>query len=137
MSMIEKGLHAHHAAMAKNPDQVPQGASFGGNVAGAAASAATLEPPFAKVNSVVLGSPADVAGLQAGDEVRRFGHINWTNHERLTQVAQVVQNNVNREVVVKVKRLRGDQQADEVQLKLIPKRNWGGRGLLGCHMLPA
>lgn len=61
---------------------------------GAAATSA-IEPPFARVNSVTPRSPADLAGLKAGDRVVRFGTANWTNHERLSRVAVVVQENEN------------------------------------------
>lgn len=52
-----------------------------------------LEPPFAKVNSVVDGSPADSAGLKAGDEIRNFGYVNRSNHDNLRRVADCVQGN--------------------------------------------
>lgn len=51
------------------------------------------ETPFAKVNSVVPGSPADDAGLKTGDRIRNFGDINWLNHEKLSKVAETVQKN--------------------------------------------
>ena len=57
--------------------------------------APVIEPPFAKVNTVAAGSPAAQAGLQPGDKVIRFGTCNWTNHDRLSKVAQVVQQNEN------------------------------------------
>jgi 26S proteasome regulatory subunit N4 len=63
-------------------------------VNGGSASSA-IEPPFAKVNSVAENSPAEDAGLRAGDKVTKFGTANWTNHERLGKVAQVVQQNEN------------------------------------------
>ena len=25
---------------------------------------------------------------------------------------------------------------EDVQLQLTPRRDWGGRGMLGCHLLP-
>lgn len=90
-----------------------------------------VEPPFARVNTVVPSSPAAAAGLAVGDQVTRFGAINWTNHERLSRVAQVVQQNENQPVVVKVLR-----ESSTIQLTLTPRRDWGGRGLLGCHLLP-
>ena len=43
--------------------------------------------PFAKVNSVVSDSPADRAGLQAGDEVLRFGEVDWRSPDKLGKVA--------------------------------------------------
>jgi len=63
--------------------------------AASASSSSTIEPPFARVNTVVPGSPAEQAGLKVGDKVTRFGTANWTNHERLSKVAQVVQQNEN------------------------------------------
>lgn len=56
-------------------------------------NAGALGPAFARVNSVVPASPADQAGLKAGDTIRSFGTVNWMNHERLTKVAELVQQN--------------------------------------------
>ena len=61
----------------------------------AGTSQAAIEPPFARVNTVVSNSPADQAGLQAGDRITKFGYVNWMNHERLSKVAQEVQQNEN------------------------------------------
>lgn len=66
------------------------------------------------------------------------------NHEKLSKVAEVVRGNEGREVSVKVLRVsdydddgegegRGDQ---ELELNLVPRSGWGGRGLLGCHLVP-
>jgi len=93
MSKIELGLHEHHAKhQASDPlptstsTQMPSGSSK-------TSDQGLVDTPFAKVNSVENGSPADDAGLKAGDRIRKFGHVNWINHERLSKVAEVVQRN--------------------------------------------
>lgn len=91
MSRIEKGLHEHHARLAEQAQNNPGAAN---QAQGAfVATPAALEAPFAKVNSVVAGSPADSAGLRVGDTVTKFGWVDWTNHERLSRVAEAVSQN--------------------------------------------
>lgn len=106
MSKIEVGLHAHHAAyQASNP---PPASSAAQAISAGATTNATdqtlIETPFAKVNSVVPGSPAEDAGLKAGDKIRRFGNVNWINHEKLSKVAEVVQRNQGVSQVVHLSR---------------------------------
>lgn len=91
MSRIEKGLHEHHARVAEQAQNNPEAASQAQAALQAAPSA--LEAPFAKVNSVVAGSPADMAGLKVGDTITKFGWVDWTNHERLSRVAEAVSQN--------------------------------------------
>jgi 26S proteasome non-ATPase regulatory subunit 9 len=95
MELIEKGVHEHFARLqstvaaptTNGTSQPPTMPSL------PVASTSQLGAPFAKVNSVVSGSPADQAGLKAEDVIRSFGSVNWLNHERLTKVAEVVQQN--------------------------------------------
>lgn len=90
MSKIELGLHEHHAAyQASNPPP----SSSTETASGSNADQGLVDIPFAKVNSVVDGSPADQAGLKAGDRIRGFGNVNWINHEKLSKVAETVQRN--------------------------------------------
>lgn len=95
MSRIEDGLHAHHAEAQRATSQPPPGVSQGTttSIDANAANPAHVEIPFARVNSVVAGSPADDAGLKAGDGIRSFGSANWMNHEKLSKVAEIVQRN--------------------------------------------
>lgn len=46
--------------------------------------------PFAKVGTVVSGSPAEEAGLKIGDLIRDFGPVNGRNHEKLSKIAELV-----------------------------------------------
>jgi 26S proteasome non-ATPase regulatory subunit 9 len=94
MSRIEAGLHAHHAASAAQASSsaLPT-ATRPVSGTGPHNNTETLGVPFAKVNSVVSGSPADEAGLRIGDCIRQFGGVNWLNHEKLSKVAETVQRN--------------------------------------------
>lgn len=153
MTVIEKHIHEHFASLAEGgPTEDTTNAELPSH------PARTLPPPaqiigatFAKVNSVTAGSPADSAGLKAGDEIRNFGYVNHENHDGLRRVGECVQGNegvspsdlatdyaltlVQRDVLVKVSRPSGDRR-QELQLTLKPRRDWGGRGLLGCHIVP-
>lgn len=92
MKHLEKGLHAHFEALqqAQNSSTAP-GITTQPPSALSSSQNGISETPFAKVNSVAPGSPADQAGLKAGDRIRSFGTVNWVNHERLTKVGEFVQ----------------------------------------------
>lgn len=166
MQLLEKGVHAHFANLQNAPGAGPttNGTSEPPAVQSlpnrTVASTSAPGAPFAKVNSVVSGSPADQAGLKAGDAIRSFGSVNWLNHERLAKVAETVQQNegvcthfisccsiempkcltrflyLQRPVSVKVVRKAETGPITELDLQLTPRQNWGGRGMLGCHLVP-
>ncbi|KAL4941891.1 hypothetical protein BDV06DRAFT_172895 [Aspergillus oleicola] len=142
MSHIEKGLHSHFAGLQNTGSNGPASSNINGaasrpSEARSLAAATGALTPFAKVNSVVSGSPAGQAGLQAGDIIRAFGTVNWLNHERLSKVAEAVQQNEGRTIIVKISRNVGiPGRTENLDLELVPRRDWGGRGLLGCHLLP-
>ena len=144
MNVIEKAVHKHFEFLQKNP--LPESSGFtrqsttngtNGTYAAAALAEASqvLEAPFAKVNSVVEGSPAAQAGLKPQDLIRRFGYVDRRNHEGLKKVAECVQGNEGQIVLVKVSRGLGED-VQELSLNLVPRKDWGGRGLLGCHIVP-
>lgn len=99
--------------------------------------------PFAKVNTVSEGSPAHQAGLQAGDEILQFGDIvASTAHLSASQadlgnLPSAVREGA--EVTVVVLRRGTDNTPPSTtsvrRLRLTPSSGWGGRGLLGCHLL--
>jgi 26S proteasome non-ATPase regulatory subunit 9 len=100
MRHLEKGIHDHFSNLQRTQG-VPSSISNTNGSTGAQTNsvgnylsdAAMLGPPFAKVNSVAVASPADQAGLKLGDRIRSFGSVNWINHERLSKVAELVQQN--------------------------------------------
>lgn len=92
MLKCEEGLHAFHASMR---DATPE------TISRFRLQAATTDPPptsnsgvyqvpFAKIGTVVSGSPAEEAGLKVGDLIRTFGAVNGRNHEKLSKVAELV-----------------------------------------------
>lgn len=93
MNQAEKFLHEHFANV--SDDESPSLAAGASTSTGPLADAdiAVLDEPFAKVNTVAAGSPAERAGLKAGDEIRNFGYVNRTNHDNLKKVGECVQGN--------------------------------------------
>ena len=97
MKKIEEGLHSHHAqarAMSSTVTPAHASPSISTSPGGSGEVASnSVEAPFAKVNSVVEGSPAATAGLRVGDQIKRFGNIDWMNNEKLSKIADIVQRN--------------------------------------------
>lgn len=179
MAVIEKHLHEHFASL-EDADERPIPSQSDQEPALRDSASETLDVPFARVNSVVAGSPADTAGLKAGDLIRNFGYVDRSNHDNLKKVGECVQGNEGvrclshlknvplyfgneqwlgsglfrhhnrrfvsdldslltpkqQNILVKVSRDAGSGRQQELRLTLTPRRNWGGRGLLGCHILP-
>lgn len=86
---------------------------------------------FARVNSVAEGSPAQAAGLVQGDQVVKFGSVTSDSPKGLAALAApgIVVDGESIQLVV-------TRQGAAVNLTLTPRAGWGGRGLLGCHLLP-
>ncbi|KAF2677027.1 26S proteasome non-ATPase regulatory subunit 9 [Lentithecium fluviatile CBS 122367] len=134
MSRIEKGLHEHHARL---QEQAQNGTPASTQAVASSAGPTPIEAPFAKVNSVVAGSPAESAGLKVGDTITKFGWVDWTNHDKLARLAQVVSQNEGLPITVKALRPSASGgPLEPVEMRLTPRQNWGGRGMLGCNLLP-
>jgi 26S proteasome non-ATPase regulatory subunit 9 len=157
MAAIEEHLHRHFASVQDGhagESEITEGRST--------TAQSDLATVFARVNTVAPGGPADRAGLRPGDQIRTFGYANSTNHDNLKKVAECVQANqgvgnpcalgtslvfsgavrandclcIQRSVLVNVSRSTGDGVREELRLTLVPVQGWGGRGMLGCHLLP-
>ncbi|KAH7270199.1 uncharacterized protein BKA55DRAFT_550866 [Fusarium redolens] len=135
MTWIEKFLHEHFASLDEN-EPAPVASSSNSQRILPDSVSTPLDLPFAKVNTVAAGSPAETAGLKPGDEIRNFGYVNQANHDNLRKVAECVQGNEGNNVFIKVSRPDGVAERQELRLTLTPRKDWGGRGLLGCHILP-
>ena len=95
MRKIEAELHNHHAGLqAKAAEEASRPPTPAIPISQLPSTeAGIVETPFAKVNTVAPGSPAESAGLKSGDGIRNFGGVNWMNHENLSKVSTVVRNN--------------------------------------------
>ncbi|KAF9984668.1 26S proteasome non-ATPase regulatory subunit 9 [Mortierella antarctica] len=149
MLQIEEALHAVHAeAIAEkeareaekkaHTQESSESSTSGSSAAAEAATAAQREDkdllPFARVNGVAPDSPAKDAGLLQGDMIVEFGTVNAKTLDVLPSLSEHVQSRENKPILVKV--LRGES-TEPHSLILVPKQGWGGRGLLGCHIVPA
>lgn len=97
------------------------------------ADEATKLVPFAKVDGVAPSSPASEAGLLSDDLIVKFGGLTKRSFlsGSLQPLVQHVGSNENRSISIEV--LRGGESK---VVHLTPRKGWGGRGLIGCHIVP-
>lgn len=94
MEAIEKQIHEHFANLSEEAsERTEQETSAPQQPLRDYVAPPVLTAPFAKVNTVVDGSPASLAGLRPGDQIRNFGPVNNSNHDDLKKVAECVQGN--------------------------------------------
>ncbi|KAF7422536.1 putative 26S proteasome regulatory subunit [Pleurotus ostreatus] len=89
--------------------------------------------PFARVDGVAPGSPAAESGMQREDLITKFGTLTKASFSSssLQPLAELVNGSENR--VIQIRVLRTGQT---IVLSLTPRQGWGGRGMLGCHIVP-
>ncbi|XP_063313060.1 26S proteasome non-ATPase regulatory subunit 9 [Pelobates fuscus] len=123
MKEIEEALHNLHSREKekRNKDDAE---------AQAEACLQNLPESFAQIDAVTPGSPANLSGLQVGDEVVAFGSVNASNFQTLQNIASVVQHSEGKPLSITVVR---DNKS--VNISLTPQR-WSGKGLLGCNIIP-
>ncbi len=93
MANAEKYLHEHFANAAEGAQPSTPATVPGASGILPDSDAQSLDQPFAKVDGVSANSPAELAGLKIGDEIRNFGYVNRANHDGLKKVAECVQGN--------------------------------------------
>ncbi|CAL1358756.1 unnamed protein product [Linum trigynum] len=97
----------------------------------AASAAMDVDPfiniPFTVIDEIADASPTAEDGLQLGDQIVKFGDVQYQAGENLLQkLASEAQANQDKAVSVVVLR-----QGSPINLTVTP-RAWEGRGLLGC-----
>lgn len=91
---IERGLHSHHESLREAAEAASAAGAGSTSTGTSSTDDAALQAPFAKVNDVVPGSPAESAGLKTGDTILKFGDVNWMNHEKLSKLVETVAQNI-------------------------------------------
>ena len=87
--------------------------------------------PFAEIDEVTEGSPAEAAGIKVGDLMVSFGRVTAQTPNVLQAVASALAASEGKPIETSVLR----NGVGEMKLTLVPKQ-WAGRGLLGCHLQP-
>ncbi|KAG7195357.1 putative 26S proteasome regulatory subunit [Scheffersomyces spartinae] len=102
------------------------------DVLAAESSTQTHRIPFANVLEVAENGPAYCAGLKEGDMLVLFDTIHSGNFNNLQELAAVVQRLLEKAIPVQVIGADSSRRS----LTLCPCINWGGRGALGCKIVP-
>ncbi|XP_016074530.1 PREDICTED: 26S proteasome non-ATPase regulatory subunit 9 [Miniopterus natalensis] len=127
MKQVEEALHQLHA---RDKEKQARDMAEAQEEAMSQSEGPGTPQAFARVNSISPGSPASIAGLQAGDEIVEFGSVNTQNFQSLQNIGSLVQHSEGKPLNVTVLR-RGEKH----RLRLVPM-HWTGKGLLGCHIIP-
>ncbi len=122
--------------------------SFSTNINSTSQSLSTVQIPFAVIDAVAPDSPASEANLCNGDLITQFGSINYLNHRNLQALMEAVHGAYEKKKPIEITVLRRRRMSVEHDIphlveagvrvsrtvEIIP-RPWGGRGLLGCHIV--
>jgi 26S proteasome non-ATPase regulatory subunit 9 len=130
MSDIEKLLHKIHEEKRRQPQQEEQ-APIPSTSTAETINFNEMPSAFAVVNAVAPDSPAYTAGLRRHDHILKFGSINASNHQRLQALNALISQSENQQISITLLR-----DAQTMEIVVTPKSGWGGRGTLGCHLLP-
>ncbi len=127
MDSIESGIHNLHAQSREG-----LGADSPQDLVDKTSGIQLESPPdcFALIDVVTEGSPAEESGLRVGDRVAAFGSVRADNFTNLSAIGRLVQDSKNRELEVTVVR------AGRARVLKLTPRQWAGRGLLGCNIVP-
>jgi 26S proteasome non-ATPase regulatory subunit 9 len=142
MQRIETGLHEYFRQQAETagaqggalgPLEPVQSESPQPLIVSTTAGSRVGPVPFARVDSVAENSPAQVAGLQKDDRIVNFGSVMASSHDQMRLISSLVASSEGRVIPVSVLR---DENDAVIHLNLTPANGWGGRGMLGCHVVP-
>ncbi|MFS7935490.1 putative PDZ domain, 26S Proteasome non-ATPase regulatory subunit 9, PDZ superfamily [Helianthus anomalus] len=127
---ISKNIELLHSSSSPKSSTVMGSGSNSQGVADISSSISVMDVnvsrPFAMVDEISEESPAAEDGLQLGDQIVKFGNVEYGD-SLLPKLASEAQKNQGLPVPMLVMR-----QGALVNLTVTP-RTWRGRGLLGCN----
>lgn len=136
MKEITVGLEEHFSGLkVDTPKETKDNETSGKKSPEDIAPEPVNKEPFAIIDAVTEGSPADACGLRVKDEIIEFGSLTAKNFEKLQQFAEIAQHKLDQKVAVLVKRKRENGSASFDTIPLVPKK-WSGRGYLGMVVRP-
>jgi 26S proteasome non-ATPase regulatory subunit 9 len=128
----------HKALMAQMSDLLTrihvQAAQEGLLPTPSSSTASDVLVPFALVDGVAPESPAAESGLQRDDKILKVGRVTHkTSSQPLQALSQLISQSEGASLPVTVER---PGHNGPLELTLRPRKWDGGKGLLGCHILP-
>ena len=95
----------------------------------------TIKIPIAWIGSVTEGSPADEAGLKAGDGIINFDKSVYygVSNNPLQKIAEIVGKKIGHEILVEIIRKDEENKVEYLNITLVP-HSWEGQGVLGCKL---
>ncbi|KAJ0788766.1 putative PDZ domain, 26S Proteasome non-ATPase regulatory subunit 9, PDZ superfamily [Helianthus annuus] len=128
---ISKNIELLHSSSSPKSSTVMGSGSNSQGVADISSSVSVMDVnvssrPFAMVDEISEESPAAEDGLQLGDQIVKFGNVEYGD-SLLPKLASEAQKNQGLPVPMLVMR-----QGALINLTVTP-RTWRGRGLLGCN----
>ena len=89
--------------------------------------------PFAIIDEILEGSPAQLATLKDGDLLYEFGSVKYRiGIDAIQHLPDIVRPNLNKPIKLQISR---PPSTEIFEVEITPK-SWGGRGVLGCHFTP-
>ena len=142
MKEIEEGLHRLHALDRRHGDfednvSVQRSVHVDVEASTLTVDAVTAAPDphrsFALVDEVSESSPGSDAGLRPGDEVVACKYVTFETPNALQVFSRLVNDAAKESEELNVRVKRGEII---MTVALKPSEGWGGRGVLGVHLVP-
>jgi 26S proteasome non-ATPase regulatory subunit 9 len=100
---------------------------------------AAVSAPFALIDAVSAGSPAEAAGLVVGDRLAAYEPVEPSQAgvpPSLQGFALLVRARLGQPITLTVHRPAYVRGAKEVKMLTLVPATWAGEGVLGCHAVP-